>query len=1125
MRQLRRKGWGRRARLETLESRLVLSANPLFPPAAEPDFVLGTFETTQPTGAFEQIETTLADVHESFGVSYARSAYGFDGTGQTVVVIDSGIAYDHYALGGGLGSEYRVVGGFDFTEEQDADPYDDGPAGFHGTHVAGIIGSSDETYTGVAPGVDLVGLRVFNDQGVGYFNWVEDALDWVHANKDTFANPITTVNLSLGVANFNADAVPNWAMLEDEFAQLHQDGIFVAVSAGNDFQSFGTDGVSYPAVSPYVVPVASVDNAGNFSYFSQRDDRVIAAPGQSITSTAPDYLFDFNGVTDDFATASGTSMASPYLAGASTLVREAMEFVGRTDITQDTIYNHFRDTGDVFWDSATQQNYHRLNLQAALDAIIPEDDFGSSLAAAHDWGMLDGEASLSGLIGKLDDADFFEFTAAHTGTFTFSAQGTHDFVADWTVVDGQGTNLEMAASEDGWTFDVVAGQTYTLGLESSGGLGYYDVSANLEAREVIVDWGQFDFTTFENEEVAAGQTTYKITTVRDGLLTIDARFAHAQGNVDLVLKDALGRIVSSSSAASNYERVDVVAQAGEEYFLSVVSAGGNAEVDFRVVNLVDISGHVATIHGTAAADTYDVSLGNQLNATVNGVDYRFDTHVRKIVLSDGSTGDSVTLHGSDANETAINSEDYAEIKGRRQKIEATGFSNVSIFGGGGRDTVHMYDTSASDEIVVRPFEATLISEESALNVNDFRSIRVHNQSGGGDSLQVFDSLGNDRFECDHDYSEIRGKNYDNKFFGFSRIEVFASSGRDAALLYGTAGNDHFEAWADRAVLKATGIEVGVNGFDYVHATSAGTGNDHAVFYDSAGSDRFKSWQDWSTMYGTGYHNRATGFDRADAVSQRGGQDYAYLYDTNGDDRFEAAGDTAVIQGSGIRNSAKGFDRVYTVSRYGGNDHAYLRGSEGNDSLLAAPRVAKFSSGDHRVFVTGFADVEVDLTQGGYDRTRFYDSAGDDQFFAWSDRSVMLGRDSRTLVLGSEHTDALAYYGGNDSAYLFDSAGDDRYHAWNSGATLQGDGFRNDVYGFETIRAHAVYGGFDSARLTASDSEDRLSGADGQAVVVYGGSISTIVGFEQVTAIAGRNVEAQLELDAVDYAFTRKGTWR
>ena len=98
--------------------------------------------------------------------------FGFDGSGQTIAVIDSGIAYDHAAFGNGFGAGSQVVGGYDFAEN-DANPYDDAPGGFHGTHVAGIIGSQDSRYEGVSSGADLVALRVFDDQGRGNLDWVE----------------------------------------------------------------------------------------------------------------------------------------------------------------------------------------------------------------------------------------------------------------------------------------------------------------------------------------------------------------------------------------------------------------------------------------------------------------------------------------------------------------------------------------------------------------------------------------------------------------------------------------------------------------------------------------------------------------------------------------------------------------------------------------------------------------------------------------------------------------------------------------------------------------------------------------------------------------------------------------
>ena len=118
----------RRLSIELCESRYVLT----HPIAEIPAMELST----------AMVEAQVDSI-ESPARQLAQNTFGLTGNGQTVVIIDSGIAYDHSALGGGFGPQYRVVGGWDFTEENDADPYDDAPAGLHGTHVAGIIGSND----------------------------------------------------------------------------------------------------------------------------------------------------------------------------------------------------------------------------------------------------------------------------------------------------------------------------------------------------------------------------------------------------------------------------------------------------------------------------------------------------------------------------------------------------------------------------------------------------------------------------------------------------------------------------------------------------------------------------------------------------------------------------------------------------------------------------------------------------------------------------------------------------------------------------------------------------------------------------------------------------------------------
>ena len=615
--------------IETFEPRLFLSAEPL----ADFSHTAPGYEVLESIGS---PSVQLIDAHELTGLSDARAAYGFAGTGQTVVVIDSGIAYDHVALGGGFGAGYQVVGGWDFTEENDANPYDDGPWGSHGTHVSGIIASQDAVYPGVAPGVDLVALRVFNDSGEGYFSWIEDALSWVHDNRNAFENPITTVNLSIG-STWNSDAVPSWAMLEEEFAQLEADGIFISVAAGNDFTSFNTTGLSYPAASSYVVPVASVDDDGSLSYFTQRNDRVIAAPGRSVVSTLPDYVGNLNGQNDDFGSYSGTSMAAPYVAGASVLLREALGLVGVSNVTQDVIYDWMRDTADLVFDAATGQNYHRLNLGSALDAIMPDDDFGSVPSAAHWLGTVVDATSFSGLIGRLDDSDYFSFTAALTGTLTVQSQTSYALVVEWDL------SAMPTAQAAGLTFDVVAGQTYVIGLGTSEGLGYYDISLELEPGQT--DLGTITSNRIDGISLQTGSAAYTLTASRDGLLTVEALFSLAAGELSLEIFDTAGNHIATSSAVAAGERIDVVATAGQTFVVQIT--GTNADVDLRLTNLVHADGPAVHVYGTDADDSFSFVAGAMHELEVNGVGYEFDAQsVTEVEFFGGAGQDAISLDTS-----------------------------------------------------------------------------------------------------------------------------------------------------------------------------------------------------------------------------------------------------------------------------------------------------------------------------------------------------------------------------------------------------------------------------------------------------------------------------------------------
>lgn len=759
--------------IELLEDRCVMAADPISlltggtveqhalaePPAlvrhgmSDADFWIDPVAERDLDALMGELEQYLTNADAVTGLSYVRNNYGFTGVGQTVAVIDSGIAWDHVALGGGLGSSYRVVGGWDFAEN-DANPYDDGIYGSHGTHVSGIVGGerAGVTNDGVAPGVDFVGLRVFNDAGQGYFHWVENALQWVYQNRNTFENPITTVNLSLGTS-WNATTVPNWTTLEDEFAQLKSVGIFISVSAGNSFTSYNTPGLSYPAASPHVVPVMAMDDNGSLSYFSQRHSRAIAAPGRGIVSSIPDYAGNHNGIADDYGSMSGTSMAAPYIAGASVLIREAMQSVGYVSITQDTIYNHMLATATTVFDAATNQTYKRINLANAIDTLMAADGGGSAVAAT-DWG---------------------------------------------TVTQLQSNNVSNS-----------------------------------------------------------GTTWYQIRASQTGYLTAEAFFAAAGGNIDISLHNAGQQLLASGKVISGGERAELYVTASADYYLRVV--GTNADVDFRITNLLSKVGGTVTVSGTSGADVFTFTAGaKQHTVGVNGVTYQFAKTAATVFNVNGGAGsDSITMTGTTKAEAAEIRVGNASLKGAGFQVTVVGVENVAVNSGGGKDSVKLYDSAGNDLLNIHSDRATLAGSGYSHTANGFKIVAAF-ASSGSDTAHLYDTARNDTFRANVGYVEMKGSGYVNSATGFDTTHGHASAGSDKAYFYDSAGNDTYEAHVQLATMTGAGYSNTGSGFDKTYAY-ASIGFDVAHLYDSAGYDVYKSWSNRATMTGAGFSNAVYNFD-------------------------------------------------------------------------------------------------------------------------------------------------------------------------------------------------------------------------------------------------------------------------
>ncbi len=1040
------------------------------------DFLIDTSLGGSLDDYMNSVDQMLQSAHALTGWNSVRTNYGFSGLGQTVAVIDSGIAWNHFALGGGLGANYRVVGGWDFTEENDSNPYDDGTAGGHGTHVSGIIGSSDSTHTGVAPGVDLVGLRVFNDAGQGFFSWIENALRWVHTNRNAFENPITAVNMSLGVSSWNSAAIPAWANLEDELAQLEADGIFIAVSAGNSYSTYNTAGLSYPAASQYVVPVMSVTDAGTMATYSQRLGRAIAAPGSVITSTVPDYKGNNNGIADDFMNMSGTSMAAPYVAGASTLVRQAMQFVGMTNINQDTIYNHMMATADTFFDAATNQNYKRLNLGRAIDSLMPADDFGSTSAAAYNLGTMTGATSTAGRISQLTDVDCFRFTASSNGLATFDTTCSAGMTPTWQTWGVTGANT---ATPGRISFNVVAGQTYTIGLSSPTALGTYTLASTFAPSFSYTDWGTVASAQM-NDVSIAGERWFRVQASQAGWFAALGSFNAAGGSVSVSLYDTnLQQVATGTTWGGNF-RVDAGVAASAVYYLRVT--GTNADVDVKLQNVVSQSGSVVTALGSTGDDVVTLVAGTSNKLAINGLEYWFAPSAANQFVIDGRGGnDSFTITGTTANDAATMRIGTMTFAGSGLTVTANNFETQSFNGGGGVDDAILYDSAGSDTFTTTPAYTLLTGTGFSTRTDDVDNVTAYSNAVGAGQ-------------------------------------------RDLAYMYGSNGDDRYVGRTVYSLMESAGGSRNVaHGFDRVDAF-AGTGaNDQAFIYDSAGDDTFVGRPEYAVMSGGDYYNVVQGFDRAEGISSLGGYDRAYLYDSVGDDVFVGRPDYAYISGTGYYNFARGFDRVdgYAFAA-GGVDRAYLYDSAGNDTFVGRPEYSLLSGAGFYNLEWSFEVMYSFATGGGRDIAYMYDSAGNDRYVAGPESSYMTGAGFYYYCQYYEEVYAYAFAGGNDTATFTDSIGNDLFSTSTAGVTMRVGTNVNAAYSFDDNRVNATAGGTDRLTHGGVVSADAYFGRASSGTLTRAGSRVEATGLDEIILSLSAGATPSVDVDALDYAFSQVG---
>ncbi len=358
-----------------------------------------------------------AELDNAWGVKRIGAGLIHDGhnkgTGVKVAVIDTGIDRTHPDL------DANYKGGKDFVNSDD-DPMDDHG---HGTHVAGTIAAEDNGtgVVGVAPEAWLYALKILDSSGSGNDSDMIAAMEWA------VTNGMDVVNLSLGTPTDPGTTV------QAAFDNAAAAGVLIVAAAGNsDFFGIIGNTVEWPARYESVIAVGATDSTNSLAYFSSTGPQVeLAAPGVDIRSTLRG---------GGYGTMSGTSMASPHVAGTAALVIAA----GRSDVrarlasTADDLAPAGRDTwygyGLVDADEAAaptgpvqppvlttievSPSDVALNVgQTQQFAASGKDQYGDSIAT----GTVAWESSNTA-VGAISSGGLF--TASSAGSVTVKATGS-----------------------------------------------------------------------------------------------------------------------------------------------------------------------------------------------------------------------------------------------------------------------------------------------------------------------------------------------------------------------------------------------------------------------------------------------------------------------------------------------------------------------------------------------------------------------------------------------------------------------------------------------------------------------------------------------------------------------------
>ncbi|MFB6676529.1 S8 family serine peptidase [Streptomyces sp. NPDC056390] len=332
-----------------------------------------------------KVEASLADETAQIKATDAWQK-GFDGKGVKVAVLDTGADLDHPDLAGQVDASQSFVPG---------QSVDDGHG--HGTHtastIAGTGAASDGKEKGAAPGARLLVGKVLADSGSGADSDVIAGMEWAKAQG------ADVVSMSLG----SADGTDGSDPMSQAVDSLSADGgpLYV-VAAGNAYDP-GTVGA--PGAAASALTVAAVDRNDERAGFSSQGPLTgthglkpdVSAPGVDVTAAASQSVPGWTGGL--YRTMSGTSMATPLVAGTAAILKQRHpDWSGQR--IKDALMSTSHRTGDTPYEVGTG----RVDAAAAVESTI--EATGSVDAAAYNWPNADAKSTTRTITYRNDgDAD------------------------------------------------------------------------------------------------------------------------------------------------------------------------------------------------------------------------------------------------------------------------------------------------------------------------------------------------------------------------------------------------------------------------------------------------------------------------------------------------------------------------------------------------------------------------------------------------------------------------------------------------------------------------------------------------------------------------------------------------